>query len=158
MEQKRFVKVGLSTDNLRAYVPMIVDEVNMLLDHDPAFYIYQTGDINEWGRFHAFRTMSELTILTASRTLQGKEIRASMDKSFAQLYMDLDGGFTPLNFMFPSLPLPSYKRRDRAQKLMSDFYVNILRKRAAGDDEVRHISLKSTIIQSDILSSSTSMT
>lgn len=44
----------------------------------------------------AFEASSEITICTASATLQGREIRAAMDKSFAQLYHDLDGGFTPL--------------------------------------------------------------
>lgn len=44
----------------------------------------------------AFSTSSEITIFTASATLQGKEVRAAMDKSFATLYHDLDGGFTPL--------------------------------------------------------------
>jgi hypothetical protein len=44
----------------------------------------------------AFTTSSEITILTASATLQGREVRKAMDKSFAELYHDLDGGFTPL--------------------------------------------------------------
>lgn len=32
-------------------------------------------------------------------------------------------------FMFPNLPLPSYKRRDVAQQKMSDFYGDIIRRR-----------------------------
>ncbi|TDL25670.1 cytochrome P450 [Rickenella mellea] len=134
MEQKKFVKFGLSTDNFRAYVGMIEDEVEHYMKTDVAFRTYQMDDINEWGSFHALKTLSEITILTASRTLQGKEIRNALDKSFAQLYMDLDGGFTPLNFLFPNLPLESYRKRDRAQKAMSDFYVNILRKRTSGEN------------------------
>jgi sterol 14-demethylase len=80
--------------------------------------------------------MAELIILTAARTLQGKEVRDNMDSTFAKLYEDLDGGFTPLNFMFPNLPLPSYRRRDKAQKAMSDFYVGIMEKRRAGESDV----------------------
>lgn len=82
-----------------------------------------------------FKTMSSLIILTAARTLQGKEVRDSMDSRFAQLFHDLDGGFTPVNFLFPNLPLPSY-RRDKAQREMSDFYVNIMNKRDEGESEV----------------------
>jgi len=129
MEQKKFVKVGLSTENFRAYVPMIEKEVEDFLDHDGSFFAYQLGDINEWGTFHAYRKMAEITILTASRTLQGREIRGSLDKGFADRYRDLDGGFTPINFLFPNLPLPSYRKRDIAQKAMSDFYVDIIKKR-----------------------------
>ncbi|KAF8501258.1 cytochrome P450 [Gautieria morchelliformis] len=131
MEQKKFVKVGLSTENFRAYVPMIEHEVEEFLEHDARFTTYQLDDINEWGSFHAYRAMAEITILTAARTLQGREVRASLDKTFAARYHDLDGGFTPMNMLFPNLPLPSYRKRDIAQKAMSDFYVDIINKRKA---------------------------
>lgn len=41
------------------------------------------------------------------------------------------------NFVFPNLPLPSYRRRDRAQLKMREFYVSILEKRRNSLDEVR---------------------
>jgi sterol 14alpha-demethylase len=131
MEQKKFVKGGLSTENLRAYVPMIINEVEDFLEHDTRFSTYQLGDMKKWGSFHAYRTMAEITILTAARTLQGREVRESLNKTFAARYHDLDGSFTPLNMMFPNLPLPSYNRWDIAQKAMSDFYVSIIKKRKA---------------------------
>lgn len=136
MEQKKFVKFGLSVDNFREYVGMIVNEVETFMTTDPAFKIYQFDDINEWGSFHAMKTMAEITILTASRTLQGKEVRDSLDKSFADLYTDLDGGFKPVNMLFPNLPSDSNRKRDKAQKSMSDFYVDIVRKRANGNFDV----------------------
>jgi len=148
MEQKRFIKVGLSQENFEAYVDMIDDEVLSFLRSDPRFKTYQQNDTSQWGDFHSFQTLSEITILTASRTLQGQEIRGSLDKTFAQRYLDLDGGFTPLNFMFPNLPLPSYYRRDRAQKAMSAFYINILRKRAEGPSEHEHDMMASLMGQS----------
>jgi sterol 14-demethylase len=86
--------------------------------------------------FEVFRKMSELIILTASRTLQGKEVRQALNSRFARLFHDLDGGFTPINFMFTNLPLPANRKRDRAQKEMSDFYLDILRKRREGESEV----------------------
>ena len=138
MEQKRFIKAGLSTDNFRAYMSMMEDEITRFLETDAAFRVYQFPDErDEWGQFHPLRTLGEITILTASRTLQGREVRASLDKTFAQRYSDLDGGFTPFNFLFPNLPLPSYKRRDRAQKAMSEFYIDLIRKRKeSGVNEV----------------------
>ncbi|KAF5327652.1 hypothetical protein D9619_004793 [Psilocybe cf. subviscida] len=135
MEQKRFVKVGLSTDNLRAYVGMIEEEIEDILKNDPIWKTLKSCDPNEWGSFEVVTAMQEITILTASRTLQGKEVRAGMNKTFADLYRDLDDGFTPLNFMFPNLPLESYRRRDRAQVKMSNFYVDIVTKRRAGHDD-----------------------
>ena len=139
MEQKKFVKVGLSMENFRAYVTMIQNEVSDFMARDPSFRIYQMDDINEWGVFDPLKVLAEMTILTASRTLQGREVRDGLDKSFSQLYADLDGGFTPLNFMFPNLPLESYRKRDRAQKKMSDFYVDIIKRRRASGNSVRSI-------------------
>jgi len=136
MEQKRFVKVGLSTENMRAYVGMIEDEVENFFRRDPAF-AQLNNDKGEWGRFDSLKAFSEITILTATTTLQGKQIRDKMDKTFADLYNDLDGGFTPLNFLFPNLPLESYRKRDIAHKKMSEFYVNIIKeRRASGLDSV----------------------
>ncbi|KAL0954309.1 hypothetical protein HGRIS_003308 [Hohenbuehelia grisea] len=138
MEQKRFVKVGLSTDNFRSYVGMIEDEVDEFMKTDSVFRAWQMNDINEWGQFDVVNVLSEITILTASRTLQGKEVRSKLDKTFAGLYNDLDGGFTPLNFLFPNLPLESYRRRDRAHEKMSQFYVDIIQKRRASGEEDEH--------------------
>lgn len=137
MEQKRFMKVGLSTDNMRAYVGMIANEVSQYLRNEPSFHIFQMNDVNEWGQFDVLKVTQEMTILTATHTLQGKEVRSSMDTTFAQLFTDLDGGFTPLNFMFPNLPLESYRKRDRAQKKMADFYINIIQARKEGMGDVR---------------------
>ncbi len=43
MEQKKFVKVGLSVENFRAYVPQIVDEVQEYLKYDPTLRSAATG-------------------------------------------------------------------------------------------------------------------
>ena len=131
MEQKKFVKYGLSTDNFRAYVGMIEDEITTFVNKDPTFSVFQDKKSTEWGTFRALKACSEMTILTASRTLQGSEVRAALDKSFAGIYHDLDGGFIPINWFMPNLPLPSHRRRDAAQKAMSDFYVNIIQRRRA---------------------------
>ncbi|KAI5481064.1 cytochrome P450, family 51 (sterol 14-demethylase) [Pseudohyphozyma bogoriensis] len=130
MEQKKFVKFGLTTDNFKRYVGLIRGEV---LDYISG-HIFDK-DSKTTSSVDAFTTSSEITICTASATLQGKEVRAAMDKSFAGLYHDLDGGFTPINFVFPNLPLPSYRRRDRAQLKMREFYISILERRRASDEE-----------------------
>lgn len=140
MQQKKFIKVGLSTENLKAYVGMIEGEVEEFINNDPAFSVYQRKDNFGWGSFDVMTVAAEIIILTAARTLQGKEVRGGMDKTFADLYTDLDGGFTPLNFLFPNLPLESYRKRDRAHQKLSQFYVNIVKKRKAANDDVRFSS------------------
>ncbi|KAL6299285.1 cytochrome P450 [Sparassis latifolia] len=135
MEQKKFVKYSLTMERFRSYVGMVEDEIVEYFRTDPQFRIYQMNDINEWGAFKPNKVLAEITILTASRTLQGKEVRDNMDKGFAELFHDLDNGFTPLHWMFQNLPLPSYRKRDAAHAKMSTFYEQILRnRRATGED------------------------
>lgn len=74
-------------------------------------------------------TLAELTIYTASRALQGKEVREKFDASFADLYHDLDMGFSPINFMLPWAPLPHNRKRDYAQKRMTQTYMEIIQER-----------------------------
>ncbi|EIM91312.1 cytochrome P450 [Stereum hirsutum FP-91666 SS1] len=132
MEQKKFVKFGLTTENFRAYVGMVQNEITQFMEHEPAFQTWQMNDINEWGKFDVLKVLQQVTMLAAARTLQGKEVRDGMDKSFAALYEDLDNGFTPIHFMFPKLPLPSYRKRDIAHKKMTEYYLNILKNRRDG--------------------------
>jgi sterol 14-demethylase len=124
------VKFGLSTENLRSYVPKITKETVDFLSNE--LHLSST----KWQSFDVLHALSELTILTASGCLQGKEVRSSLDKTFARRYEALDRGFTPLNFMFPNLPLPSYRARDKAQREMSEFYQAIIRKRREGTHDV----------------------
>jgi sterol 14-demethylase len=137
MEQKKFVKVGLSTENFREYVHMFEQEVDDFMHNDQAFITLRMNNINEWGCFDVTDIMAQITILTASRSLQGKEVRSGLDKSFSKIYSDLDGGFTPINLMFPNLPLESYRRRDEAHKKMSKYYTDIVRKRRKSGHIVR---------------------
>lgn len=149
MEQKRFVKAGLTTENLKVYVGQIVDETEQFLNNDPMFAGFKTG---KSAPVDIFKAMCELTILTASRTLQGEEVRQNLDKSFAGLYHDLDGGFTPLNFIMPGLPLPANFRRDRAQRKMAQFYSEIVAKRRAigsaeGAEPSQHHDMIATLME-----------
>lgn len=140
MEQKKFVKVSLTVEKFREYVGMIEEEMTEFMKGDPAFLIWQMKDINEWGTFDAYKTLAEMTILTAARTLLGREVRESLDKGFADLYSDLDHGMTPLHWMFSDLPLPSYRKRDAAHQKISGFYQSILQKRKRQESEVGGLS------------------
>ena len=73
--------------------------------------------------------MAEITIFTASRSLQGKEVRSRFDSSFAELYHHLDMGFSPINFMLPWAPLPHNRKRDYAQQKMTQTYMDIIQER-----------------------------
>lgn len=119
MEQKKFVKFGLTTEALKSYVKLITAETKLYTSTSPYFK-------GESGVINIPKAMAELTIYTASRSLQGKEVRERFDGTFADLYHDLDMGFTPINFMLPWAPLPQNRARDAAQRKMAQTYMEII--------------------------------
>ncbi len=53
-----------------------------------------------------------------------------LDERVAALYTDLDGGFTQEAWLLPGwLPLPSFRRRDKARQEMEKIFVSIIEKR-----------------------------
>ena len=101
---------------------MITDEVDQFVNNSPAFQ-------QATGTFDVSKVIAEITIYTASRSLQGKEVRSRFDSTFADMYHDLDKGFAPINFMLPWAPLPHNRKRDAAQRKMTQTYMEIIRER-----------------------------
>lgn len=85
------------------------------------------------GTFDVPKVLAELTIYTASRALQGEEVRNMFDSKFAALFHDLDLGFSPLNFQLSWFPLPHNRKRDNAHNTMVQVYSEIVRKRRSGE-------------------------
>lgn len=106
-------------------MPLIVQEVTDFVKSSPAFK-------GSSGQVDLPQAMAEITIYTASRTLQGKEVRAKFNSVFADLFHDLDMGFTPINFMLHWAPLPQNRARDRAQRILAETYTEIVKARRAG--------------------------
>ncbi len=122
MQQKKFVKFGLTQNALESHVRLIEKEV---LD-----YIKATPSLKGTsGILDVPPAMGQITIFTAARTLQGAEVRSRLTTDFAKLYHDLDMGFQPINFLMPWLPLPQNRRRDIAQRTMRGLYMDIINER-----------------------------
>lgn len=132
MEQKKFTKIALTKDSFQKYVPRIQEEI---LDYFKTCTQFNMTGANS-GVADVMKIQPELTILTASKSLMGDDMRARFDTSFAGLYADLDKGFTPINFVFPHLPLPAYKRRDEAQRKISATYMSLINERRRTGDIV----------------------
>ncbi|KAL1891871.1 Lanosterol 14-alpha-demethylase [Sporothrix stenoceras] len=127
MEQKKFMKIALTTEAFRQYVPIISDEVTS--------YFKRTADFKgQSGTVNIPPKMAEITIFTASHALQGKAIREQFDESLAALYHDLDMGFSPINFTFHWAPLPWNNRRDHAQRTVAKLYMDTIKRRRANPE------------------------
>src|SRR5277367_4421324 len=83
------------------------------------------------GKYHRYKTMSEFIILTFLR------LRSMIPdhQGVTQLYHDdLDAALTLINFVLPSVPLPRYWKRDKAQMAMSKLYQQARRHRRIGHE------------------------
>ena len=123
----QFLKYGLTTECFRNYIPLIIEEFQQF-QHESH---HVQGDV---GFHNITQFMAELTMFSASRCLQGIEVRQKLDHSFADLYHDLDAGFSPINFLFPGLPISMNRRRDRAQRKMTKLYLDIISARIADNN------------------------
>ncbi|ODQ49555.1 hypothetical protein PICMEDRAFT_71099 [Pichia membranifaciens NRRL Y-2026] len=120
MEQKKFAKVALTKESFVRYVPLIKEE--MMSYFNAAFK-------GSSGTADVLKAQSEMTLFTASRSLFGDELRSKLDTSYAEMYSDLDKGFTPLNFVFSYLPLPNYFKRDAAHNKIAHTYLDLITQR-----------------------------
>ena len=118
------MKFGLTSESLKSYVPLISSEVQNYIRNSPLFVASLRNGI-----FDVPKVMAEITIYTASRSLQGREVRSKFNSEFADLYHDLDMGFSPINFMLPWAPLPHNRKRDHAHKKMVATYTEIIKER-----------------------------
>ncbi|KAM0286993.1 hypothetical protein ACHAQH_000678 [Verticillium albo-atrum] len=122
MEQKKFMKIALTTEAFRSYVPIISHEVQNFFKTSK-YFKGESGVVNIPPR------MAEITIFTASHALQGAEIRNKFDTSLAELYHDLDMGFSAINFALHWAPLPWNRKRDAAQQAVAQIFMDTIQDR-----------------------------
>ncbi|KAJ2389805.1 Lanosterol 14-alpha-demethylase [Coemansia sp. RSA 2603] len=138
MEQKRMVKAGLSIENFRAYIPIIIMEVNQYVDK------YWTKDEDT---VDLLQSISEMIIMTASHTLLGPEIRSRLYEGIADLYHTLDSCFTPIHFLFEWLPLPSYYASEKAHAELDRIFAKVIADRRKNPGE-KHIDMLDALMAS----------
>lgn len=109
---------GLRTSRLRGYVSKIEKETIDFLK-----------DWGKEGSIDIFHALSELTILTASRTLHGNDVREKLYREVSELYHDMDQGVTPLTVFWPNAPTSAHRKRDKAQKKMTELFAKVIKNR-----------------------------
>lgn len=135
------MKIGLTTEAFKSYVPIIQGEVEDFLKRS-AELKGQSGTVDIPSQ------MAEITIYTASHALQGKDCRDKFDASFASLYHDLDMGFSPINFMLHWAPLPHNRARDHAQRTVAKTYMEIMKERRSQPGNDKRLDIMSQLMRS----------
>lgn len=148
-QQLRFVASALKGTALRSYVPQIVMETAAFLD-----------TLGDEGELDLMDAMANLTILTASRCLLGREVRETLFGEVSHLLRELDEGINPIAIFFPNAPLPAFwcvrvrprprgrgsflnphpppfsrRRRDKARKAIGELFAGVIRNRRANAGE-----------------------
>ena len=118
-QQLKMLMPVLRDKPMRGYAQVIVQEVEQMI-----------ADWGESGEIDLLEFMKELTIYTSSHCLLGDEFRYELNEEFAKIYHDLEKGVNPLAFVFPYLPLPVFRRRDKARVKLQALVTEIIAKRA----------------------------
>ena len=118
-QQLQMLMPALRDKPMRTYSDLIVEEVE--------------GLISGWGdsgEIDLLEFTKELTIYTSSHCLLGPEFRHELNKEFAEIYHDLERGIQPIAYVFPNLPLPVFRRRDKARARLQSLVTEIMERRS----------------------------
>ena len=122
-EQLRILMPALRDRNMRTYADVFAAEVD--------------GMVRPWGERGEIDLLdftAELTTYTSSHCLLGAEFRHGMNDEFARVYAALEKGVNAIAYVNPYLPLPVFRRRDRARaRLVEMITAAIEQRRAAGN-------------------------
>lgn len=122
-EQMGFLFPALRDARLRVYARIMQDEAER--------YVAAWG---EEGEIDLLTALNELTVFIASRCLVGAEFRSRLSRDLAHLFHDLERGINLVAMVNPYLPLPAFRRRDRARARMAALITRVIAERRAGAD------------------------
>ncbi|MCH9687112.1 MAG: cytochrome P450 [Deltaproteobacteria bacterium] len=117
-EQLGFFHDALRETRLRTYAQGFIEEAEDFF-----------GKWGDEGVVELYETGNELTIYTSSRSLLGPSFRNKLSDEFAKLYYDMEGGLQLLAFFAPQLPIPAFRKRDRARKRLGELVATIVAER-----------------------------
>lgn len=123
-QQLQMLMPALRDKPMRSYSDLIVEEVENLI-----------GRWGDSGEIDLLEFTKELTIYTSSHCLLGPEFRHELNQEFAEIYHDLEQGIKPIAYVFPNLPLPVFRRRDRARTRLQGIVTDIMARRAKARSE-----------------------
>ena len=121
-EQLHMLVPALQDRRMRSYGEIVMSEVEQ-----------STSQWGDEGVIDFYPYTHSLTLFTSSHCLLGREFRTELTEEFAQVYQDLERGIVPIAYINPSLPIPVFRRRDRARVRLGRMVAGIVeRRRASG--------------------------
>ncbi|OUR91304.1 cytochrome P450 [Gammaproteobacteria bacterium 42_54_T18] len=123
-EQLKMLMPALRMNAMRQHSGKIITEVEDMI-----------SDWGDSGEINLVEAMKQLTINTATHCLLGKEFRYELTNEFSDIYRDLEKGVNAIAYSFPNLPIPSFRKRDKARVRLHELVHKIIEKREASNDK-----------------------
>nr|UPL51491.1 CYP51H73 [Avena strigosa] len=117
-EQSRFYLEALRQSKLRGHFHPMLQEVEEYF-----------GKWGEEGIVDLKHEFEEILMLISSRCLLGKEVRENMFEDFYALFRDIENGVNLASVLFPYIPIPANRRRDKARMKLIEIFSQIMRSR-----------------------------
>lgn len=117
-EQMHMLYPALRNNRMRTYTEIVARETLDVL-----------ADWGDSGEIEASAFFGMLTNFTSSSCLLGKEFRNEMSEEFSKVYYDLERGIVAWGYIHPYLPIPAFRRRDRARARLGHMVSEIVEKR-----------------------------
>lgn len=119
-EQRAILQPAFGRGRMRSYVEVMAAETEAWLDS-----LGGRGEFDLWGAFE------QLSMYIAAGALLGEDFRRGFGREFWALYRDVAGG---MEFVLPTnLPLPKFRRRDRAKARLLAMLRPLIAERRASD-------------------------
>jgi len=115
VEQMHMLYPALRNNRMRTYTEIVARET---LD--------TIADWGDEGEIEASEFFGMLTNYTSSSCLLGKEFRNEMSEEFSKVYYDLERGIVAWGYIHPYLPIPAFRRRDKARARLGDMVSEIV--------------------------------
>jgi sterol 14-demethylase len=117
-EQMHMLYPALRNARMRTYTEIVAKETLDII-----------RDWGDEGEIEASSFFGTLTNYTSSSCLLGTEFRNEMSEEFAKVYYDLERGIVAWGYIHPYLPIPAFRRRDRARARLGEMVSEIVEKR-----------------------------
>jgi sterol 14-demethylase len=117
-EQLGMLLPCLQDRRMRSYTEVIAKEVSQSIQ-----------GFGDKGVLDMYEYTKVLTNFTSSACLLGREFRKDMTEEFARVYSDLERGITPLAYLNAHLPIPAFRKRDRARLRLVEMISGMIRDR-----------------------------
>jgi len=113
---------------MRGHAETIANETRRMME--------KLGDAGEVDLLDFF---AELTLYTSSACLIGPEFREELSPEYYRVFYELEKGTDPIAYVNPYLPLPTFRRRDRARARLVELLTEVFERRAARTDGKREL-------------------